>query len=82
VYVDPVQRRARWKLVAVGARKKLNNGRRAAKLARRRSAETAKKLKKTQTDRKVIQQNTKQKLEWRRQGMRKMDGGTGSKDIK
>jgi Flp pilus assembly protein TadG len=46
VYVDPVQRRARWKLVAVGARKKLNNGRRAAKLARRRSAETAKKLKK------------------------------------
>jgi hypothetical protein len=48
VYVDPVQRRARWKLVAVGARKKLNNGRRAAKLARRRSAETAKKLKKTQ----------------------------------
>jgi Cdc6-like AAA superfamily ATPase len=46
VYVDPVQRRARWKLVAVGARKKLNNGRRAAKLAQRRSAETAKKLKK------------------------------------
>jgi hypothetical protein len=30
----------------VGARKKLSNGRRAAKLARRRSAETAKKLKK------------------------------------
>jgi hypothetical protein len=46
MYVDPVQRRARWKLVAVGARKKLNNGWRAAKLARRRSAETAKKLKK------------------------------------
>jgi hypothetical protein len=43
VYVDPVQRRARWKLVAVGARKKLNNGRRAAKLAWRRSTETAKK---------------------------------------
>jgi hypothetical protein len=42
-----------------------------------------KKLKKnTETDRKVIQQNTKQKLEWRRQGMRKRDGGTGSKDIK
>jgi hypothetical protein len=32
--------------VAVGAQKKLNNGRRATKLARRRSAETAKKLKK------------------------------------
>jgi hypothetical protein len=46
VYVDLVQRRARWKLVAVGVRKKLNNGRRAAKLARRRSAKTAKKLKK------------------------------------
>jgi hypothetical protein len=83
VYVDPVQRRARWKLVAVGARKKLNNGRRAAKLTRRRSAETAKKLKKnTETDRKVIQQNTKQKLEWRRRGMRKRDEGTGSRDIK
>jgi hypothetical protein len=65
-------------------RKKLNNGRRAAKLARRRSAETAKKLKKknTEADRKVIQQNTKQKLEWRRQGVRKRDGGTGSRDIK
>jgi hypothetical protein len=83
VYVDPVQRRARWKLVAVGARKKLNNGQRAVKLAQRRSAETAKKLKKnTETDRKVIQQNTKQKLEWRRRGMRKRDGGTGSRDIK
>jgi hypothetical protein len=43
VYVDPVQRRARWKLVVVGARKKLNNGRRAAKLTRRRSKKTAKK---------------------------------------
>jgi hypothetical protein len=83
VYVDPVQRRAQWKLVAVGARKKINNGRRAAKLARRRSAETAKKLKKnTEIDRKVIQQNTKQKLEWRRRGMRKRDGGIGSRDIK
>jgi hypothetical protein len=38
--------------------------------------------KNTETDRKVIQQNTKQKLEWRRQGMRKRDGGTGSRDIK
>jgi hypothetical protein len=46
VYVDPIQRRARWKLVEVGARKKLSNGRRAVKLARRRSVETAKKLKK------------------------------------
>jgi hypothetical protein len=46
VYVDPVQRRARWKLVAVGVRKKLSNGRRAAKLVRRRSVETVKKLKK------------------------------------
>jgi hypothetical protein len=46
VYVDPVQRRARWKLVVVGVQKKLRNGRRAAKPARRRSAETAKKLKK------------------------------------
>jgi hypothetical protein len=46
VYVDPVQRRARWKLVAVGVQKKLRNGRRAAKPALRRSAETAKKLKK------------------------------------
>jgi hypothetical protein len=83
VYVDPVQRRARWKLVAVGARKKLNNGRRAAKLVQRRSAETAKKnSKNTETDIKVIQQNTKQKLEWRRRGMRKKDGGTGSRDIK
>jgi hypothetical protein len=62
VYVDLVQRRARWKLVAVGARKKLSNGRRAAKPARRRSAETAKKnSKNTETDRKVIQQNTKTK---------------------
>jgi hypothetical protein len=47
-YVDPIQRRGRWKLVAVGVRKKLNNGRRVAKLARRRSAETAKKTQKTQ----------------------------------
>jgi hypothetical protein len=46
MYVDPVQRRVRWKLVAVGARKKLSNGRRAAKLVRRRLAETAKKIKK------------------------------------
>jgi hypothetical protein len=46
VYVDPVQRRARWKLVAVGAQKKLSNERRTTKPARRRSAETAKKLKK------------------------------------
>jgi hypothetical protein len=46
VYVDPVQRRARWKLVVVGVQKKLRNGRRAAKLTQRRSAETAKKLKK------------------------------------
>jgi hypothetical protein len=38
--------------------------------------------KNTETDRKVIQQNTKQKLEWRRQGMRKRDEGTGSRDIK
>jgi hypothetical protein len=38
--------------------------------------------KNTETDRKVIQQNTKQKLEWRRRGMRKKDGGTGSRDIK
>jgi hypothetical protein len=38
--------------------------------------------KNTETDRKVIQQNTKQKLEWRRQEMRKRDGGTGSRDIK
>jgi hypothetical protein len=48
VYVDPVQKRARWKLVAVGARKKLNNGWRAAKLTRRRSAKTAKKHKNRQ----------------------------------
>jgi hypothetical protein len=83
VYVDPVQRRARWKLVVVGARKKLNNGRRAAKLERRRSAKTAKKTQKnTEIDRKVIQQNTKQKLEWRRRGIRKRDGGTKSMDIK
>jgi hypothetical protein len=79
VYVDPIQRRARWKLVEVGARKKLSNGRRAAKLARRRSVETAKKLKKQI---KVIQQNTKQKPGWRRQEMRKRDGGIGSRDIK
>jgi hypothetical protein len=46
VYVDPVQRRARWKLVAVGVQKKLKNGRRATKPTWRRSAETAKKLKK------------------------------------
>jgi hypothetical protein len=38
--------------------------------------------KNTETDRKVIQQNTKQKLEWRRRGMRKRDGGIGSRDIK
>jgi hypothetical protein len=38
--------------------------------------------KNTETDKKVIQQNTKQKLEWRRRGMRKRDGGTGSRDIK
>jgi hypothetical protein len=38
--------------------------------------------KNTETDRKVIQQNTKQKLEWKRRGMRKRDGGTGSRDIK
>jgi hypothetical protein len=38
--------------------------------------------KNTETDRKVIQQNTKQKLEWRRRGMRKRDGDTGSRDIK
>jgi hypothetical protein len=63
VYVDPVQRRARWKLVVVGARKKLSNGWRAAKLARKRSAETIKKKnsKNTETDRKVIQQNIKTK---------------------
>jgi hypothetical protein len=46
MYVDPVQRRARCKLIVVGARKKLSNGRKAAKPARRRSAETVKKLKK------------------------------------
>jgi hypothetical protein len=46
VYVDPVQRRAQWKLIAVGVQKKLRNGWRAAKPAQRRSAETAKKLKK------------------------------------
>jgi hypothetical protein len=61
VYVDPVQRRAQWKLVAVGTRKKLSNGRRAAKPTRRRSTKTAKKLKNIETDRKVIQQNTKTK---------------------
>jgi hypothetical protein len=38
--------------------------------------------KNTEIDRKVIQQNTKQKLEWRRRGIRKRDGGTGSRDIK
>jgi hypothetical protein len=38
--------------------------------------------KNTEIDRKVIQQNTKQKLEWRRRGMRRRDGGTGSRDIK
>jgi hypothetical protein len=46
VYVDPVQRRVRWKLVEVGARKKLSNGWRTVKPERRRSAETTKKLKK------------------------------------
>jgi hypothetical protein len=61
VYVDLVQRRARWKLVAVGARKKLSNGRRAMKPTRRRSAEIAKKLKKHRKRQKKIQQNTKTK---------------------
>jgi hypothetical protein len=61
VYVDPVQRRARWKLVAVGARKKLSNGPRATKLAQRRSAKIAKKLKKHRNRQKKIQQNTKTK---------------------
>jgi hypothetical protein len=46
VYADPVQRRALWKLVVVGARKKPSNGRKAVKPVQRRSAETAKKKKK------------------------------------
>jgi hypothetical protein len=61
VYVDPVQRRARWKLVAVGVQKKLSNGRRVAKLARRRSAETVKKLKETQKLTKKKTQKNRQK---------------------
>jgi hypothetical protein len=56
VYADPVQKRVRWKLVAVEARKRPNNGRKAAKSTRRRLTETTKN---TETDRKVIQQNTK-----------------------
>ena len=40
VYIDPVQRRARWKLVVVRVRKKPSSGWRAAKLAWRRSTET------------------------------------------
>jgi hypothetical protein len=59
VYADPVQRRARWKLVAVGSQKKLGNGRRATKLAQRRSTETAKNPKNIEIDRKAIHQNTK-----------------------
>jgi hypothetical protein len=65
VYIDPVQRRARWKLIAVGVRKKPINGRRATNLARRKSAETAKKLKK---HKKLIHQNTKTKTEMEEAG--------------
>jgi hypothetical protein len=61
VYVDPIQRIARWKLVAMRARKKLSNGQRAMKPARKRSAETVKKLKKHRNKQKKIQQNTKTK---------------------
>ena len=60
MFADLVQRRARWKFVAVGAQKNPNNGRRVVKSARRRLAEIAKKNpKNTETDRKVIEQNTK-----------------------
>jgi S-adenosylmethionine synthetase len=52
----------------VGAQKKLSNGRRVAKLARRRSAETTKNSKNTETDKKVIQQNTKTKTEMEEAG--------------
>jgi hypothetical protein len=78
VYVDPVQRRAQWKLVAVRARKKLSNGQRATKPARRRLAETAKKLKNTKIDKKKYTKTLKQKPKWGRRGMRRRDWGTGA----
>jgi hypothetical protein len=69
VYVDPVQRRVRWKLVTVGARKKLSNGRRVEKPAWRKSVETAKKTQKTQKQtKKVIHQNTKTKTGMEEEG--------------
>jgi hypothetical protein len=60
VYVDPVQRRARWKLVAVGGERSstMDGGQR-----NWRGEDRQKLQKNTETDRKVIQQNTKQKLE-------------------
>jgi hypothetical protein len=82
VYIDPVQRRAQWKLIAVGVRRKLNNGWSATKPARRRSTETAKKLKKHINRQKKYSKTPKQKQGWRRWGMRRRDEGIGSRDIK
>jgi hypothetical protein len=69
----------------VGARKKPNNEWRAVKPAQRRLAKTAKKKKKknpknTETDKKVIHQNTKTNTEM--EGRGKETGGIRSRDIK
>jgi hypothetical protein len=68
MYVDPVQRRARWKLVAMGARKKPSNGRRAAKSVWRRSVKTTKK------------HRNKQKSNTAKHQKQNWDGGGGEEE--
>jgi hypothetical protein len=75
VYVDPVQRRARWKLVTVGVQKKLMNGRRAAKPARRRTAKTVKKLKKHRNRQKSNIAKHKNKIGMEKAGDEKKERG-------
>jgi hypothetical protein len=83
VYVDLIQRKARWKLVTVGERKKPSNGWRAAKLMQRRSAKTAKKPKKHRNRHKnnIAKHQNKNRDEGGR-GRGKRTGDTRFKDIK